>query len=222
MVHEALSKAADLYQQSGDRARAWRCSSAWCSEYPTPVPDAIEVRQRLVDIATQRRRLRSARYYWQREIVRGRCDRRRGAHRSHHATWPRRRQLALAAPVRDEFRGIKLVAPLKRTPAGEEESAGGGGAGLQARSPPIRWPRPPPLPPTRPPSCIARWRRICWPPSGPSDCRPTSSSSTSRCWRSRPIRSRSRRSRSTRSMPSASRTACTTIRCARASPHWRS
>ncbi len=47
VVHEALAKAADLYQQSGNPARSVAMLERLVRDYPTPVPDAIEVRERL-------------------------------------------------------------------------------------------------------------------------------------------------------------------------------
>ena len=115
MVREAIIKAADLYQQSGNTARSVpHARAAGASDYPTPVADAIEVRQRLLDDGGQDRRYRACSAI--------------GNTRSSKptpppvprapiapSTWRPRRSWHLAEPTRDAFRNIKLVAPLKQT-----------------------------------------------------------------------------------------------------------
>ena len=64
-------------------ARAWRCCERVVRDFPTPIADAIELRQRLADIATQAAVELERAHYWQREIVSRRCRGRRRAHRSH-------------------------------------------------------------------------------------------------------------------------------------------
>jgi tetratricopeptide (TPR) repeat protein len=113
VVHEALARAADLYQQSGDTVRSVAMLERLVKEYPTPVADAIEVRQRLLDIAAKNGEAERQRY-WQQEIVK--ADASAGAARTERTRYlASRARLALAAPVRDEFRSIKLVAPLKQS-----------------------------------------------------------------------------------------------------------
>ena len=91
-------------QKSGrQRAQHARCSSGWCASIPTPVPDAIEVRQRLLD-APPSPAISSARRYWQREIVKADASAGAGAHRSHQIPggaarswrWPSRRAMPSA------------------------------------------------------------------------------------------------------------------------------
>jgi tetratricopeptide (TPR) repeat protein len=120
VVHEALSRAADLYQQSGNTARSVVMLERLVKEYPTPVPDAIEVRQRLLEIAASGGDLARQRY-WQHEIVK--ADAAAGAARTDRTRYlASKAQLALAAPVRDEFRSIKLVAPLKQSLVAKKKS----------------------------------------------------------------------------------------------------
>jgi tetratricopeptide (TPR) repeat protein len=120
VVHEALTRAADLYQQSGNQARSVVMLERLVKEYPTPVPDAIEVRQRLLDIAAKSGDLERQRY-WQHEIVK--ADASAGAARTDRTRYlASRAQLALAAPVRDAFRAIKLVAPLKQSLVAKRKS----------------------------------------------------------------------------------------------------
>ncbi len=120
VVHEALTRAADLYQQSGNQARSVAMLERLVKEYPTPVPDAIEVRQRLLDIAAKSGDLERERY-WQREIVKAdanavqaRTDRTRYL--------AAKAQLALTVPTRDQYRAIKLVAPLKQSLVAKKKS----------------------------------------------------------------------------------------------------
>jgi tetratricopeptide (TPR) repeat protein len=89
-------------------------------EYPTPASDSIEVRQRLLDIAAKNgdpERQRSL----QQEIVK--ADASAGAARTERTRYlASRARLALAVPVRDQFRSIKLVAPLKQSLTAKKKS----------------------------------------------------------------------------------------------------
>jgi tetratricopeptide (TPR) repeat protein len=113
VVREATIKAADLYAQSGDGARSTAMLERLVRDYPTPVGDAIEVRQRLLDAAVKSGDVERQRY-WQHEIVR--ADASAGSGRTDRTKYlAARAQLALAEPARDAFRSIKLVAPLKQS-----------------------------------------------------------------------------------------------------------
>jgi Flp pilus assembly protein TadD len=113
VLREALTKAADLYQKSGDDVRATSMLERLVQQFPTPVPDAIEVRQRLADLAAHHDDAeRTA--YWQREIVQ--ADAAAGAARTDRTRYlAAHAALALASPLRDEFRDIKLLTPLRRS-----------------------------------------------------------------------------------------------------------
>jgi TolA-binding protein len=110
---EAVLRAADLYADANEPAKSQALLEQFVKAYPEPVADAMEARQRLVAAAEkagdERRVLE-----WDREIVE--ADARAGAART-----PRTRYLAahaalaLAAPARDTFRDIRLVAPLKKS-----------------------------------------------------------------------------------------------------------
>jgi tetratricopeptide (TPR) repeat protein len=120
VVHEALGKAADLYAAAGDSAQAAAMLERLVKEYPTPVPDAIEARQRLLDIALKSNDAERTRY-WQREIVR--ADASAGAARTDRTKYlAAHAALALAQPTRDAFREVQLVAPLKRTLAAKRQA----------------------------------------------------------------------------------------------------
>ncbi len=120
VVREALSKAADLYQQSGDTARCVAMLERLVKQYPTPVADAIEMRERLAQIAARSGDAARA-SYWQREIIN--ADAAAGPARTDRTRYlAAEAQLALATPVRDEFRSIKLVAPLKQSLAAKKKA----------------------------------------------------------------------------------------------------
>ena len=117
---EATLQAADLYEKAGNAAQSVAMLEKFVADYPAPVPEAIEVRQRLAESAAKRGDAVKEQF-WQREIIRsdaaagtGRTDRTRFL--AAHA------QLALAAPTRDAFRGVRLVAPLKKSLAAKRQS----------------------------------------------------------------------------------------------------
>ncbi|MGH8232089.1 MAG: tetratricopeptide repeat protein, partial [Steroidobacteraceae bacterium] len=120
LVHEALSRAADLYQQSGNSAKSVAMLERLVKDYPTPAADAIEVRQRLLDIAVKNGDLERERY-WQHEIVK--ADAAAGPARTDRTRYlASKAQLALATPLRDEFRSVKLVVPLKQSLQAKKKS----------------------------------------------------------------------------------------------------
>lgn len=110
---EALLRAADLYEKAGDAPRSTALLERFVSEYPAPVPDAMEARERLATAAEKSGDERHA-LLWYREIVKS--DAEAGAARTDRTRYlAARAALALAAPARDEFRRVRLVAPLKRS-----------------------------------------------------------------------------------------------------------
>ena len=116
---EALATAADLHQQSGNTGRTVALLERLVSEFPTPLGDRLETRQRLADLAAVARDAERLRY-WQREIVK--ADAQAGAARSDRTRYlAARARLALAAPSRDAFRAIRLVAPLKASLAAKRK-----------------------------------------------------------------------------------------------------
>ncbi len=159
LVHEALARAADLYQQAGNTPRSVAMLERLVKEYPTPVPDAIEVRQRLLEIAAKSGDLERE-HYWQREIVK--ADANAGAARTDRTRYlASKALLALTVPTRDQYRAIKLVAPLKQSLVAKKKALD---AAVQAYKEVAAYQvaqvRLTPPPPTRPPSSTARWRTI--------------------------------------------------------------
>lgn len=120
VVREATMKAADLYARSGEDARSTAMLEKLVHDYPTPVADAIEVRQRLLDAAIKSGNVERQRY-WEREIVKADAD--AGSARTERTHYlAARAQLALAEPARDAFRAVKLVAPLKQSLAAKKKA----------------------------------------------------------------------------------------------------
>jgi cellulose synthase operon protein C len=111
--HEALTRAADLYEKAGNQGKTVAMLQRLVAEYPTPVPDAIEVRERLALLATKAGDT-AREQQWLREIVQ--ADAQAGAARTDRTRYlAATAQLQLAAPLRDAFADIRLVAPLKKT-----------------------------------------------------------------------------------------------------------
>lgn len=107
---EALWRAAELYAATGQAAAAAGAFERYVERYPRPAPEAIEARQRLVELAAERND-HSARMRWLRELVA--ADGQAGAGRTDRTRLlAARASLALAAPARDAFRGTRLVMPL--------------------------------------------------------------------------------------------------------------
>ncbi len=117
---EALTRAADLYGKAGNEAKTVAMLEREVAEYPTPVPEAIEVRQRLAQQAAKTGN--SAREtQWLREIVH--ADAQAGTARTDRTKYlAATAQLKLAVPLRDAFRDIRLVAPLKKSLAAKRQS----------------------------------------------------------------------------------------------------
>jgi len=110
---EALLQAADLYEKGEQPAKAVTMLESFVEQYPTPVGEAIEARQRLADLAARRGDV-LRQQHWQREIVK--ADAQAGAARTDRTRYlAAKAQLALAQPARDAFRGVKLVAPLRKS-----------------------------------------------------------------------------------------------------------
>ena len=110
---EALGRAAQLYEKAGNQVKTVAMLEREVAEYPTPVPAAIEVREQLAQIAAKAGN--SAREeQWLREIVR--ADAQAGSARTDRTRYlAATAQLKLAAPLRDAFRSIRLVIPLKKS-----------------------------------------------------------------------------------------------------------
>jgi len=117
---EAVVQAADLYEKAGNTDRSVAMLEKFVADYPVPVAEAIEVRQRLADAAAKRGDV-AKQQSWQRAIIL--ADASAGAERSDRTRFlAAHAQLALATPARDAFRGVRLVAPLKNSLAQKRSS----------------------------------------------------------------------------------------------------
>jgi TolA-binding protein len=110
---EALWRSAELYEKSGQTVQAAAAYGHFVERYPLPAPEAIEARQKLVDIADANGNT-AERTHWQQEIVA--ADASAGAERSDRTRYlAAKAQLVLAQPARDAFLGTKLVIPLDKS-----------------------------------------------------------------------------------------------------------
>jgi cellulose synthase operon protein C len=117
---EAMSIAADQYAKSGNTARTVVLLERLVAEFPAPVAERIETRQKLLDYAAKANNAERVQY-WQREIVK--ADATAGAARTDRTKYlAAKSSLALAAPARDTFRGLQLVAPLKTSLAAKRKA----------------------------------------------------------------------------------------------------
>jgi tetratricopeptide (TPR) repeat protein len=117
---EANLSAADLYAKAGNTTKAVSMLEHFVVTYPTPVADSVEARQKLADIAGNAGNIEGQRR-WQREIIA--ADKNAGAGRTDRTQYlAAKSTLALAGPVRDEYRDIALVLPLKASLAKKKKA----------------------------------------------------------------------------------------------------
>jgi len=110
---EALNIAAAQYEKSGNTAKTVALLEKLVTDYPTPVADRIETRQKLADFAARNGNAERV-TYWQREIVK--ADAAAGPGRTDRTKYlAAKASLALAAPTRDAFRALKLTTPLNKS-----------------------------------------------------------------------------------------------------------
>jgi tetratricopeptide (TPR) repeat protein len=110
---EATLQAANLYDKAGNSAKSRAMLEAFVKHFPQPLNPAMEARSKLSAIAAKAGDY-SGRDYWLREIIA--ADRAAGAARTDRSrALAAKATLTFAAPVRDEFRSIKLVVPLKKS-----------------------------------------------------------------------------------------------------------
>jgi hypothetical protein len=117
---EALERAADLYGKAGNQVKTVAMMEREVVEYPTPVPAAIEVRQQLAQLAAKSGDT-ARQQQWLREIVH--ADAQAGAARTERTKYlAATAQLKLAEPLRDNFRSVRLVLPLKKSLVAKRQS----------------------------------------------------------------------------------------------------
>jgi TolA-binding protein len=117
---EATLQAADLYEKSGNSAKARTMLEAFVKHFPQPLGPAMEARNKLSLMAGKAGDI-GARDNWLREIIA--ADRSAGAARTDRSkVLAAKATLTLAVPAREEFRRIKLVAPLKKSLADKRKA----------------------------------------------------------------------------------------------------
>ena len=110
---EATLQAADLYDKAGNSARSRAMLEAFVKHFPQPLNPAMEARNKLSVITAQLGDI-GARDNWLRDIIT--ADRAAGATRTDRSrALAAKATLTLAIPAREEFKRIKLVAPLKKS-----------------------------------------------------------------------------------------------------------
>ena len=113
VAREAMLRAADLYEKSGNPARTAAMLEQFVQRYPQPLIDAVEARARLVDLSVKSGD-GVALGKWRNEIIK--ADATAGAQRTDRTRFlAATARLALAEPARDAFRAIQLTAPLKKS-----------------------------------------------------------------------------------------------------------
>jgi cellulose synthase operon protein C len=110
---EATLQAADLYDKAGNTAKSRAMLEAFVKHFPQPLNPAMEARNKLSLIAVKAGDY-SGRDYWLKDIIA--ADRSAGGARTDRSrALAAKATLTLAAPVREEFKNVKLVAPLKKS-----------------------------------------------------------------------------------------------------------
>jgi tetratricopeptide (TPR) repeat protein len=110
---EATLQAADLYDKAGNSAKSRTMLEAFVKHFPQPLGPAMEARNKLSVIADKAGDF-SGRDHWLKDIIA--ADRSAGAARTDRSrALAAKATLTLAAPVREAFRSIKLVVPLKKS-----------------------------------------------------------------------------------------------------------
>jgi cellulose synthase operon protein C len=117
---EATLQAADLYDKSGNTAKSRAMLEAFVKHFPQPLNPAMEARNKLSQI-TAKAGDTAARDYWLRDIIA--ADRAAAATRTDRSrALAAKATLTLAIPLREEFKSIKLVVPLKKSLAEKRKS----------------------------------------------------------------------------------------------------
>jgi TolA-binding protein len=110
---EALWRSAELYAKTNQDAAAATAYGRFVERYPHPVGEAVEARQKLLDLAVKAGN-ETERQRWLHELVT--ADAGAGAERTDRTKYlAAKAQLELAAPTRDAFRSAKLVIPLDKS-----------------------------------------------------------------------------------------------------------
>jgi cellulose synthase operon protein C len=117
---EATLQAADLYDKAGNTPKARAMLEAFVKHFPQPLNPAMEARNKLSIYAGKAGDIGN-RDYWLRDIIA--ADRAAGAARTDRSrALAAKATLTFAAPAREQFKSVKLVAPLKKSLAEKRKS----------------------------------------------------------------------------------------------------
>jgi tetratricopeptide (TPR) repeat protein len=112
LKREAGWQAAQLYEQAGQNGQAINAYRQFVSDFPKPPEQAIEARQKLVDLYFKQKQ-HGKRDHWRREIIK--ADARAGKGRTDRTRFlAAQASLALVQPVHQGFKRVRLKAPLKK------------------------------------------------------------------------------------------------------------
>jgi cellulose synthase operon protein C len=115
---EALWRSAELYGSTGQSGAAAAAFGRFVERYPQPVAEAIEARQKLIELAGAAGD-HGERARWMRDLVA--ADASAGAERTDRTRYlAAKSQLELATPMRDAFLGTRLVVPLDESLAAKQ------------------------------------------------------------------------------------------------------
>jgi tetratricopeptide (TPR) repeat protein len=126
----ALWQAAELYEKSGQGARAMAAYESYVARFPAPLPEAVEARQKLADHARESGDY-LGRHKWLEGIVA--ADRDAGGARTDRSRYlAALATLELTAASRDAFQSIPLAAPLPQSLAAKKAAMERALAGYQS------------------------------------------------------------------------------------------
>jgi TolA-binding protein len=115
---EALWRSAELYEKTGQSVAAVGAFGRFVERYPRPVAEAVEARQKLVELAGAAGN-NAERARWMRDLVA--ADAMAGAERTDRTRYlAAKSQLELATPTRDAFLSTRLVVPLDKSLAAKQ------------------------------------------------------------------------------------------------------
>ncbi len=113
VLREAQWRAAELYEQAGNTAKAGRAYAKFIEQFPYPIDESIEARQKLADLSRANGDYK-ARRQWLQSIIA--ADASAGAQRTNRSRYlAAAASLEMAEPLRDAFVAAKLTVPLPQS-----------------------------------------------------------------------------------------------------------
>ncbi|MET0066050.1 MAG: tetratricopeptide repeat protein [Candidatus Thiodiazotropha sp.] len=112
LQREARWRSAELFEQSGQTRKAIDAYKAFVKQFPQPLDQALEARQKLVELYDSSRET-GKRDWWLEEIIK--ADAKAGKQRSDRSRYlAASASIKLAEAARQAYRGVKLKAPLEK------------------------------------------------------------------------------------------------------------